>query len=242
MTISIENWENYIEKLSKISSTAANKLKKWVEKNGLDDRNALIEYANALVTKYGEGAAELSCQMYDAIAELEGLTLPPAVPVAAPGIDETAKAINGVLKQSPSGQLLESVMQRMVKQMSADTTLENGIRDGASFAWIPHGDTCSFCLTLASRGWQRISRKSLKNGHAEHIHAHCDCNYAVSHNGKANVEGYNPEIYRQMYNSEKGDPNDRINAMRRKAYAANKDKINEQRRKAYAIRMGKEEE
>ena len=45
--------------------------------------------------------------------------------------------------------------------------LKNALRDGAEFAWVPNGDTCAFCMTLASRGWQRASKRAIKNGHAE---------------------------------------------------------------------------
>ena len=59
--------------------------------------------------------------------------------------------------------------------------LKNAVRDGAEWAWVPHGDTCPFCITLASNGWQKASRKVLKGGHAEHIHANCDCAVSYTH-------------------------------------------------------------
>lgn len=73
------------------------------------------------------------------------------------------------------------------------------IRNGAEFAWVPHGDTCAFCTMLASRGWQRASKKALKNGHAEHIHAHCDCEYAVRFGRESSVKGYDPDEYLRRY-------------------------------------------
>lgn len=242
MTISTKDWIAYINKLSQLSSIAGQKMTEYVQKYGFEDRNALIEYAHALVTKYGEGSAELACQMYDAIAEMEGAIVPSAVPVEVPDIGDTAKAVNGAIKQSVSGQLIETAVQRMVKQMSADTTLKNAIRDKAQFAWVPSGDTCAFCITLASRGWQNASQKALKGGHAEHIHSHCDCQYAIRFNQKTNVKGYDPEKYQEMYYSEEGKPQQKINAMRRRFYAENKAKIDAQQREAYAIRTGKEEE
>ncbi|MBR4692904.1 MAG: hypothetical protein IKP17_09110 [Oscillospiraceae bacterium] len=38
---------------------------------------------------------------------------------------------------------------------------------------MPSGDTCAFCITLASRGWQKAGREAIKGGHAEHIHNNC---------------------------------------------------------------------
>ena len=219
MTISQNDWNNYIERLSRLSRTAGQLLRLWVEKNGLEDTNALIEYAYAVVTKYGEGSAEMACLMYDAVAIAQKAGVEAAVPAATATIDEVARAINGSLKQSPTGKLIEGVGQRLVKQPGVDTTVKNAIRDRAQLAWIPSGDTCAFCITLASRGWQYASNDLLKRGHAEHVHAHCDCQHAVRFNDSMNVKGYDPQKYLDMYNSHDGSPQDKINAMRREMYA-----------------------
>ena len=129
---------------------------------------------------------------------------------------------------------IESGVSRLVKQAGADTTLKNALRDGAEWAWVPHGDTCAFCITLASRGWQRASDKALKGGHAQHIHANCDCEYAIRFNANTTVAGYDPEKYLQQYEDAGGD----INAMRRANYAEHKDIINAKKRAAYAARKG----
>lgn len=236
MRISINDWQNYISRLSQLSKIAGEKMQKWVDANGLNDINSMIDYAHALITKYGEGSAELACEMYDAIAELEKAAVPPAEPAELPSIADTAKAITGAMKQSPSGNMLDSVIQRMVKQPGADTTLKNAIRDGAQFAWIPSGDTCAFCITLASRGWQYASSKALKGGHAEHIHGHCDCQYGIRFSEDTEFDNYDPKVYADMYYSEPGKPNEKINAMRRKNYAENKEYINAQKRAAYEAR------
>lgn len=242
MVISTTDWTNYIQKLSKLSFIAGQLMRQYVVKNGMEDINALITYANALVIKYGEGSATLACQMYDAIAELQNATVAAAIPAEVATIGEVAKAINGSLKQSPTGQLLDTVVGRLVKQAGADTTIKNAIRDKAQFAWIPSGDTCAFCLALSSRGWQYASNKSLQNGHAEHIHSHCDCQYVIRFNKDMNVEGYDPDKYLEIYNSYGGKPEDKINAMRRANYEANKERINAQKRAAYARRNGNSEE
>ena len=82
-----------------------------------------------------------------------------------------------------------------------------------------------------------MSKRALKNGHAEHIHANCDCTYAVRFDGKTNVGGYNPDKYRRMYYDADGySPKDKINSLRREFYAENKEEINRQKRDAYAKR------
>jgi hypothetical protein len=134
--------------------------------------------------------------------------------------------------------MMANAIGRLVKQTGADTTLKNALRDGAEFAWIPSGDTCAFCITLASRGWQKASKAAIKGGHAEHIHANCDCTYAIRFDSSTNVRGYDPDKYREMYDDADGSsPKPKINAMRREFYAENKEEINEQKRSAYEKRQ-----
>lgn len=214
MKISTKAWIDYINKMSKISNTAADLMQKWIQKNGFANDKALLDYAYALSAHYGEAIAELSCQMYEATARAQKASIPSAEPAEVPEYGEVAKAVHGTMKQSQS--LVPSTIGRLVKQVGADTTLKNAIRDGAEFAWVPHGDTCAFCITLASRGWQIVSKNTLRKGHAEHIHANCDCQYAVRFDGSSTVEGYDPDRYLEMYeNSEGSTPQEKINSLRR---------------------------
>lgn len=223
MTISEKEWENYIRLLGNLSQTVADKVRDYIEKNGLENTKELIDYSYALVTQYGEGAAALSAQMYDVVAELEGRYLEAAQMAPTASYGDVAKSVNGTLKTSQNAEEIAGAVSRWVKMAGADTTLQNSIRDGAEFAWIPHGDTCAFCLTLASRGWQRASMKILRNGHAEHIHSNCDCQYATRFNSRSTVAGYDPDRYADMYYSAEGrTPKERINAMRREFYARDK--------------------
>lgn len=237
MKISRQDWSNYIKRLRAISKTASDKMQAYVAQHGLGDRDAIIEYAYALVTKYGEGSAELACEMYDAMAEISGASVLPALPAETATYGETAKAINGAMKQSPSGQLLSQVTDRLVKQAAADTTLQNAKRDGAQWAWIPAGDTCAFCLTLASRGWQYASKAVMKGDHADHIHAHCDCQFAIRFNESTRYAGYDPDkLLDQYYSADGFTSNEKINSLRRMHYASHKEQINTQKREAYMIR------
>lgn len=231
MKITEKTWLNYIERLSAINQKAGTQMRQYIEQHGTDNSDALITYAAALVNKYGEGCAELACQMYDAVADASGVIVPAAEPAEIAGDSEIAKMVHGT-KNSPP--LLQSGVSRLVKQAGADTTLKNALRDGAEWAWVPHGDTCAFCITLASRGWQRASDKALKGGHAQHIHANCNCEYAIRFNANTTVAGYDPEKYLQQYEDAGGD----INAMRRANYAEHKDIINAKKRAAYAARKG----
>lgn len=229
MRIPEKAWADYVERLSRLNERAGQLMAQYIERHGTGDAAALADYAHALVVKYGEGSAELACQMYDAMAKAAGAAVPPAAPAEPAGYGEVARMVEATRHSPP---LLRGGVSRLVKRAGADTTLKNAQRDGAEFAWVPHGDTCPFCLMLASRGWRRAGKKTLQGGHAQHIHANCDCEYAVRFDGRATVAGYDPEKYLAVYNDADGD----INAMRRAQYAQNQDKINAQKRAAYAER------
>ena len=237
-TVSRRAWNKYIADLRKISDKAADEVEKYIKTHSImspAEMQRFIEYAYALATKYGEAAGALACEMYDALAALSGAAVPPAVPAQTATYGDIAKAVYGTYKQNP--EITSSAIGRQVKLVGVDTMQQNALRDGAEWAWIPSGDTCAFCLTLASRGWQRASKNALRNGHAEHVHANCDCTYAIRFSSDIDVEGYNPDEYLEMYEGADGDsPEGRINALRREFYAKNKETINKQKRSAYAKR------
>lgn len=246
MKISPTSWADFVKKLSQLDETATKKVGDYITNyNGFDYENAehmkdLVGYAFSISSKYGEASAALACEMYDAIGIGSGMFLPPALSAETASYKDVAKAVWGTSKNG-NKQAIANSIGRLVKRTGQDTFLNNALRDGAQFAWIPNGDTCAFCLTLASRGWQKISKRALKNGHAEHIHANCDCTYAVRFDNKTQVPGYDPEVYRQMYDSAEGSsPNEKINALRRAIDDRNREKINARKRKNYAENILKE--
>lgn len=235
MQITAKTWNEYITRLSRLNQKAGQLMRQYIDTHGTGDADALITYAAALVTKYGEGSAELACQMYDAMAEAANAGVPAAEPAEPADYGEVARMVNATKSQNPAN--LPNGVSRLVKRAGADTTLKNAVRDGAEWAWVPHGDTCPFCITLASNGWQKASSKVLKGGHADHIHANCDCEFAIRFDHNTTVAGYDPEKYLAQYNAAGGD----INKMRRVNYAANKERINAQKRAAYAARRLREQ-
>lgn len=228
MQISAKTWNEYITRLSRLNQKAGQLMRAYIDTHGVANTDDLVAYAYGLITKYGEGSAELACQMYDALAEAQGVLLPAAEPAETASYSEVARMVNATKDQNPAN--MSNGVSRLVKRAGADTTLKNATRDGAEWAWVPHGDTCPFCITLASNGWQKASDKVLKGGHAQHIHAHCDCEFAVRFSRSVNVAGYDPDEYYRQYREAGGD----INKMRRIDYAANRERINAQKRAAYA--------
>ena len=235
MQISKQTWQAYTQKLAKVNEKAAKLMEQYINAHGMSNIDAVIEYAYGLSGKYGEAAAELACQMYDAVAAVQRAAVPAADPAKTASYAEVESAIK---KVKNNVDVLSSAVGRMVKRAGADTILKNAVRDGAEFAWIPSGDSCAFCTTLGSRGWQLASKKTVKGDHADHIHNNCKCEFAIRFDGKSSVEGYDPDaLYDEYLGADEGKPQDKINAMRRKQYAANKDEINAQKRAAYAKRV-----
>ena len=235
MKLTAQTWSEYVARLARLNQKAGQLMADYIAAHGTGDTDALIAYAHALVTKYGEGSAELACQMYDALAAAARAGVPAAEPAQTAAYSEVARMVQATKQSLPQ---MQRGVSRLVKRAGADTTLKNALRDGAEWAWVPQGDTCPFCLTLASRGWQKASQAAIKGGHAEHIHANCDCEYAIRFDGRSTVAGYDPEKYLRQYRAADGD----INKLRRVNYAANKERINAQKRAAYATRKALEAE
>lgn len=230
MRITATAWAAYTQQLAKLNKKAGQLMADYIAAHGTGDTDALIAYAHALVTKYGEGSAELACQMYDALAAAARAGVPAAEPAEPASYGEIARMVQATKASLPQ---IQQGVSRLVKRAGADTTLKNALRDGAEWAWVPQGDTCAFCLTLASRGWQKASQAAIKGGHAEHIHANCDCEYAIRFDGRSTVAGYDPDEYLRRYRAAGSD----VNALRRVEYAKNKERINAQKRAAYALRQ-----
>jgi len=239
--ITEKDWSTFVRRMAALSQKAADEIKRFIDNYGGYDatpRDELLTFAYYVVKKYGEGAATLAALMYDAVAELEEVSVEPAEPADTATYDETAKALQGAAKFSKDPLVIAAAASRLVKMAGLDTTMRNAIRDGAQYAWVAYGDTCPYCLMLAAQGWQYASADTLEDGHARHVHGHCDCTFATRFKEGSGVRGYNPDRYKRIiYNADTGVKNptvkDRINAVRREEYAKNKETINEQKRDAY---------
>ena len=86
------------------------------------------------------------------------------------------------------------------------------------------------CVMIASNGWQRATRKTVSGDHAEHIHANCQCEFAIRFTSELDVAGYEPEKLREEWDNAEGTTQqEKLNSMRRGKYDAGK---KEQRQQA----------
>lgn len=247
-TITAQAWVNYYKKLSALDDIATKKIADFLTKyrgfdyNNANDMKRLIDYCYAVSTTYGEAAAAWACEMYDACGLASGLILDPAIPAEPADYSTVAMTVNGIAKDVQSDAIIAQAIGLLVKKSGQETTIQNAQRDDAEIAFIPHGDTCAFCITLGSKGWRDANDSELsKDGQPIHLHANCDCTYGVRFNDSLKYQGYKPEKYLKMYydaplDGQKPTSKNRINAMRREFYKKNKEKINEQKRTRYMVR------
>ena len=235
MKITKSEWNKYTSMMSQLSNKASKEFENWVNQNGgweEIDRQLLLEVGYNIASKYSEGSSTLAAEMYDSIARAEKVNVPKAEPSDNLEFGEVAKAINGALKHSDNDEFVSSVVGRAVKQTGADTMLKNATRDQAEFAWIPSGDSCAFCLTLAANGWQRASKKTTNGGHADHIHTNCDCQFVIRFSKTTKVEGYNPEEYQKIYYDAEGTTSEqKINSIRKMLKAQKEASLKEEESK-----------
>ena len=188
---------------------------------GLDDPRALRPVQAEvlrLLGKYGSADASLSAAFYDELMDAMGANTPAAIAAAPEGsyaLQDVSDAIGRATSSESAQALIEGVLAGHVKRAGIATMRSNAVRDRVEWAWICTGDTCAFCRTLASRGWQPASKAVRAGRHAEHIHDNCDCQFVVRKPGETlDVEGYDADEYKRQYEAANGD----INAMRRADY------------------------
>ena len=102
MRITTQAWETYIRRLAQLNEKAAQLMAEYLAAHGTADTEALTDYAAALVQKYGEGSAELACQMYDALAEAANAGVPAAEPAEPADYGEVARMVNATKNQNPA--------------------------------------------------------------------------------------------------------------------------------------------
>lgn len=227
-------WVEYVEALAKVDRVATERMQDYIVTHEIDSEEAIqkmVAVAYGISTLYGEAAAELAAEMYD-LFNVDG---EPAEPAETSPYWYINDVVRGALKMAPFAALVAGAVGRTVKLAGQDTTLNNAIRDGAEVAWIPHGDTCPFCIMLAGEGWKKAYPSMLKDGHAKHVHSNCDCAYAIRKTDSTSYAGYDPEKYRRQYEAAEGVTEEqKLNSMRRMFYKQNAEKIREQKRNAYA--------
>lgn len=173
-----------------------NVLAEWDGQDVAALRTAAFAALDALLSAYADLSAARAAEFYDSArkaqsvrrkyrAVAESLRDPKATEGAVRAIVEYAK--NGDIERFRREALdrVDAEMRRAANECVA----YNAGKDPAKprYARVPSGDSCPFCLMLASFGFQYRSKEA-----ASHSHRNCDCRVVPSF-GDASVKGYDPD-------------------------------------------------
>lgn len=256
--VSKKAWEGYTARLEAQRMAASDAMYAWAMKNvrsiGQYGREGELMWTTRQVmvqlsAKYGLSTSALAASWFDQMAMAEGADVVKAVAVNDPGPlrhRRMAIASNAALPKLQAGdkegfaRALASAVAADVKRQATNTIMLNAQKNGAEFAWVPGGgETCAFCITLAANGWRPAAKATAMGEHADHIHDHCMCEFAIRFNKDTQYGAYDADKYARIYDDADGrSSQDKINSIRRDLYAENKDAINEQHRERYAV-MGR---
>lgn len=171
----------------------------WDGEDVADLRTAAFAVLDALLSTYTDLSAARAAEFYDASREAQMVRRKyRAVVDSRRDPKATEGAIRAIVQFAADGDVerfrrealdrVDTEMRRAANQCVA----YNAGRDPAKplYARVPVGETCGFCLMLASFGFQYTSESA-----ASHSHRKCNCRVVPSF-GEATVRGYDPE---QMY-------------------------------------------
>ena len=234
--------ENYSKALNVVSEQAREKLTEALEKIDYTQDVASIREAVIAVMQPACGAstdvsARLAAEFYNGLrerfgiedgfeAEPESLRDPAATSGAVRAFAED------IVENKPIGEFISLCASRIdyeTRRAANECVAYNAKQDPKRPKWarVPTGlETCAWCIMLASRGFAYLSDES-----ASHTHANCDCRVVPSWDkGNPEVQGYNPDLYYDMYRHPDNYPElrDARNARRRELYAEKKAREQEQ--------------
>ncbi len=215
--LSSERFEAYRSALDEVSSGAADYLKAIFEEarkmhpdlTVAKWREFAIAAMQAAAETYGDMGAELACRLYDSQVAASGYnaaTMPAALDRQR--AEKVARYQAGKLVEGDfEGFEREcaAFVSNHVREFANSTMTYNWARSarqssryrsasvkaghgGVRFARVPRGgETCTFCIMLASRGFVYWSRETA--GEFNHYHRNCRC-LVVPDDGSGEVEGY----------------------------------------------------
>ena len=172
---------------------------------------ALREFVIDLLDDVGGAAAEVAygygAEFYDAAraaavgSPLNATPAPPnphaANAAAVKGMIETVSKTGQV---EPFAAACSVRVDYIARKSCGGAVVACAARDPLKprFARVPQGgETCRFCLMLASRG--AVYHSKYTAGAVDHYHANCDCKVVPDFGD--GIEGYDPSVYYDQYRS-----------------------------------------
>lgn len=169
----------------------------------------VIDAATNVAMKFSYLGCELGAQWYDLCSELAGLDVESAY---LPEVDETqlAARARGAIESAPDTELIGDAFNYFLQneinnsiRLTGSANLWRDYERGKSpgrWARVPVGDTCAWCLMLASNGAWYVSEKTALGADPSHYHDGCNC-IAVYHADAESIAGYSQYLdrYKSMY-------------------------------------------
>lgn len=173
-----------------------------------DVREACIAAMELFCGPCADMAAELAAEFYDGLREMATGARLGALAESGRVAEATEGAVRAIMQGLVDGMIAEGVQRKLldradyeVKRAAGECVYRNGQRDPLEvrYARVPTGgETCSFCIMLASRGF--VYRSEETAGKGGHYHPNCDCRIVPGFEGeKSSVEGYDPDRYYDMW-------------------------------------------
>lgn len=170
-------------------------------------REFAIQSLQSHIGVSNQQAATLAADWYDKLMKQDGLKLAPAELADAVPDEVITKAAHyqaGKLVEGDTEGFTEActdLLEHSMKHSLNGTITKNVERDstrGVRYARVPMGgETCAFCLMLASRGF--VYKSADTAGEGAHYHKSCRCKAVPGVQGKTKVAGYDPDSYYRAY-------------------------------------------
>lgn len=155
------------------------------------------------VDAYGDASAAEAADMYEALAKASGVEVRPALVDTSDVSRFVDDDVRYRMRRFLEGDFEE--FARLCGQLASDqvsrranqTMRRNCRRDGLKWARVPMGgETCDFCLMLASRGF--VYKSASTAGEGNHYHRSCRCKIVPGFKGMK-VAGYDPDALYSDY-------------------------------------------
>lgn len=167
-------------------------------------RQELEQFLPALVDTYGEVAATIAADWYELLMN-QSAAFPPLPPMGKVQASTRWAMTPSFARQNDQQSLnnLLLVTDELVKQFGRDTVMRSAGNNRVRFARVPLGDTCSWCIMLASRGY--VYATESRAGQMVKFHGDCDCQVVPSDG--IEVAGYDPDALYEIYSDAGGASN-----------------------------------
>lgn len=165
----------------------------------------VVELMTLVAEQYGLLASELGAQWYDLCTNLANIDAEPAEIRQADTESLRQRARWYVDNETDGKRVFNYFLQNVINDSIRETGSANLWRDyergmvAGKWARVPVGETCAWCLMLASQGAWYLTKESALGKESGHYHDGCNC-IAVYHSDPDDIPNYSKLAqYKKMY-------------------------------------------